>query len=95
MISTYGLYYILYYSHKVFLYSCHDASLVPILKSLGIFDNRWPPFCATIEFDLLENAKHEKFVKVSYCGEVCNITFSLSPMQQNFYFCKVEQILEI
>ena len=58
------------FSPRVYLYTCHDSTIVPLLKSLGIFDGAWPPYCSSVEFDLFENQSVEKFVTVSYCGKV-------------------------
>ena len=62
--------HILCFSPKVYLYACHDSTLAPLLESLGLFDGEWPPYCAAVEFDLFEDPKHEKFVRVSYLEKV-------------------------
>ena len=73
----YGCLYVLFmddymynFSPCVYLYCCHDSTVTPLLTSLGIFDDQWPPYCSSVEFDLFENNAKEKFVCVSYCDQV-------------------------
>jgi Histidine phosphatase superfamily (branch 2) len=60
---------------KMYLYSCHDSSLVPLLIAMGCYDNKWPPYTADITFELYEDAERQRWVNVSYCGKVCNYMF--------------------
>ena len=34
------------------LYSAHDTTLLPLLLAVGAFDDRWPPFAASLAFEL-------------------------------------------
>ena len=34
------------------LVSGHDTTLMPLLLALGVYDERWPPFCATLCVEL-------------------------------------------
>ena len=72
-IMTEHIYYnkILYFRKCVFLYAVHDSTLIPLAKSLGIYDKRWPPYCSAVEFELYESSGDNKmFVKVIYCDKV-------------------------
>ncbi|XP_035669926.1 lysophosphatidic acid phosphatase type 6-like isoform X2 [Branchiostoma floridae] len=55
--------------HKLHLYSGHDTTLIPLLKALGIFDDRWPPYAAHVTLELYQDAKKNNFVKVLYLEE--------------------------
>ena len=55
---------------KLYLYSCHDTSLVPILISMGCFDNKWPDYAAGITFEVYVDKKKDHWVKVLYAGKV-------------------------
>jgi lysophosphatidic acid phosphatase type 6 len=52
------------------MYSCHDTSLIPLLVSLGCFDNKWPNYAADIVFELYEDKAKNHWVKVLYEGNV-------------------------
>ena len=41
-----------------------------MLGTLGIYDFIWPPFGVDLRFELYENGKGEKFMRVSYNGKV-------------------------
>ncbi|CAH1251439.1 ACP6 [Branchiostoma lanceolatum] len=56
-------------SHKLHLYSGHDTTLIPLLKALGVFDDRWPPYAAHVTVELYQDAKKNNFVKVLYLEE--------------------------
>ncbi|XP_019622455.1 PREDICTED: lysophosphatidic acid phosphatase type 6-like isoform X1 [Branchiostoma belcheri] len=55
--------------HKLHLYSGHDTTLIPLLKALGIFDDRWPPYAAHVTVEFYQDAKKNSFVKVLYIEE--------------------------
>ena len=54
----------------MFIYACHDSTLVGLLGTLDIFDFTWPPFGADIRLELYENRAGKQFIRVSYCGQV-------------------------
>lgn len=54
---------------KMYIYSCHDSTLVGLLGSLDIFDFKWPPFGARVVMELYENKEGKRFVRVSYNGK--------------------------
>uniref|UniRef100_V9KAY2 Lysophosphatidic acid phosphatase type 6 n=1 Tax=Callorhinchus milii TaxID=7868 RepID=V9KAY2_CALMI len=55
---------------KMYLYSGHDTTLVPILYVLGIFNWDWPSYASDLTFELFEHqSSKEKFMKVSYSGK--------------------------
>ena len=56
---------------KLFLLSCHDSSLVPLLVAVGCYDKRWPPYSADLRFELYEDATGKHWVRALYCGKVC------------------------
>ncbi|XP_076015341.1 lysophosphatidic acid phosphatase type 6 [Genypterus blacodes] len=57
-------------NRKMFLYSAHDTTIIPILMAMGIFDMRWPPYAADITLELHQHRQtKEAFVKVSYIGK--------------------------
>lgn len=48
--------------HRLFLYFCHDSSIVPLLTGLGVWsdpvrDPVWPPYNSTVQLEF--------FVKIS------------------------------
>ena len=51
---------------KLFLYSAHDSTIVMLLRAMGLFNNRKPPYTACVILELLENPDHEFFVRVLY-----------------------------
>lgn len=72
-------------SPRFHIYSTHDSTLVALIASLGFYDEKWPPFGADVRFELYEDGKKNKFVKVSYCGEekiVRGCTSKLCPMNE-------------
>lgn len=54
----------------MYIFACHDSTLVGILGTLGVYDFKWPPFGADMRFELYENSEGKKFVRVSYEGKV-------------------------
>ncbi|BFZ25679.1 hypothetical protein BsWGS_28718 [Bradybaena similaris] len=61
-------------SYKLCLYSSHDSTMLGLLEVLGIYDNKWPPFAADIRLELYKEVNSSEFyVKVLYCGKVCQI----------------------
>ncbi|KAL4216395.1 hypothetical protein ACF0H5_024121 [Mactra antiquata] len=70
---------------KMYLYSCHDSTLVGLLGTLDIYDFTWPPFGSDVRFELYENADGNKFVRVSYNGQdkiVRGCSSELSPLSE-------------
>lgn len=58
-------------ARKLYLYSCHDTTLVPVLISLGCYDNKWPNYAADICVEVYQDDNKQHWVKVLYEGEVC------------------------
>ncbi|NXX25472.1 PPA6 phosphatase, partial [Nicator chloris] len=57
-------------ARKLFLYACHDSTLIPLMLALGTFDDKWPPYGADVTLELYQHRfSKEWFVRVSYCGE--------------------------
>ncbi|XP_007528735.2 lysophosphatidic acid phosphatase type 6 [Erinaceus europaeus] len=57
-------------TRKMYLYATHDVTLIPLLMSLGIFDNKWPPFAVDLTMELYQHQKSKEwFVQLYYHGE--------------------------
>jgi len=52
--------------NKISIYAGHDSTLVPILCSLGVFDDTWPPYASNIVLELAEDSKGKHHVRVMY-----------------------------
>jgi acid phosphatase len=57
----------------MYIYSCHDSTLVGLLGLLDVYDFKWPPFGSYVIFETYENKEQQKFVRVSYNGKVGGI----------------------
>ena len=55
---------------KLYLFSAHDTTIVPLLVAFKIFDNKWPVYCANIAIELWQKDSGDHIVKILYCGEV-------------------------
>uniref|UniRef100_A0A1W7RAF6 Histidine phosphatase n=1 Tax=Hadrurus spadix TaxID=141984 RepID=A0A1W7RAF6_9SCOR len=51
---------------KVFFYSTHDVVIAAVLNALGVFNDRAPPFCATVLIELHSPPEGNAFVRVHY-----------------------------
>ena len=53
------------------LVSGHDTTVKPLLIALGLYDHRWPPFCACVAVEVYQQKKSNKgfFVRVLYNGK--------------------------
>jgi len=55
---------------KMHLFSGHDTTLMPLLHALDIHDSRWPPYAASITFELYKDERNsEHYVRVLYLNE--------------------------
>lgn len=55
---------------KLYLFSGHDTTLMPMLLSLGTYDGTWPRFASNIVVELLKDRKStEAFVRVFFNDE--------------------------
>ncbi|CAF1156285.1 unnamed protein product [Adineta ricciae] len=56
---------------KLFLYSGHDTTLVPLAMALEIFDMRWPKYASHIlmKYFISKTNPKETYVAVNYAGE--------------------------
>ncbi len=59
----------------MYLYACHDISLMPMLTSLKAFDNRWPPYCSDLTFELWQDKAGKHWVNLLYRDEVAVLDF--------------------
>jgi len=66
---------------KLNLFSAHDTTVLPLLVALGVFNGRWPDYCADLAFELWEDRLHvgednDRFqMRVLYSGnEVVRMT---------------------
>lgn len=56
---------------KLYLYSAHDSTLIPLLLGFKSFDMNWPPFAADVSFDLFRDKDTgNKIICLSYCGKL-------------------------
>lgn len=71
---------------KLFLYSTHDVTLIPLLISLGIFDQKWPPYAADITVELYQHKRSKEwFTRLTYNGKeqvVRGCSSALCPLDQ-------------
>ena len=37
---------------KLWLTACHDTTILPLLTAMGGFNEKWPPLCSYIAFEL-------------------------------------------
>ncbi|XP_074648746.1 lysophosphatidic acid phosphatase type 6-like isoform X2 [Tubulanus polymorphus] len=73
---------------KIYLYSCHDSTLIPLLEALELFDNKWPPYAADVRFELYEDQLGDHWVRILYCDQVLPLSGSNGPL------CRLEQFTE-
>lgn len=84
---------------KMYLYSGHDTTLLPLLHVFNIFDGEWPPFAANITLELYENEHKEHFVQTLYEGEaqlISGCSSTLCPLTEfqaavSMYICTDEE----
>jgi len=57
---------------KLFVYSGHDTTLIPLAMALEIFNMRWPDYAAYIlmKYYISKTNPNETFVAVNYAGEL-------------------------
>lgn len=53
-------------SHKLFLYSGHDWTLIPLLIAFEVDVHEWPPFASYITIELYKSQGNKHFVRVLY-----------------------------
>ena len=56
--------------YRLNLYACHDSTLMALLVTFGIFDDKWPPFAADLVFETYEDKQGDAWVRVKYLGKV-------------------------
>jgi hypothetical protein len=47
------------------LLSGHDTTLMPLLRSMDIFNERWPPYCADIAIELYQDETGKKMTRMT------------------------------
>lgn len=58
-------------ARKLYLYSSHDSMVVPLLLSLGNYQWQWPPYAASITFELWRHRRSgDHYVKLTYNDQV-------------------------
>ncbi|ELT92533.1 hypothetical protein CAPTEDRAFT_92537 [Capitella teleta] len=87
---------------RVVLYSGHDLTLTPLLKVLGLFDGRWPPYASRLALETWRNHDNEHFIRVVYNGEdvtsslrLCDhdeLVDGLCPLDKFIYFVRYKDI---
>jgi len=53
-------------SESMYLYSAHDTTLMALLMVLDQWEDDWPPFSASLCFEVYENLASEKYIRVLY-----------------------------
>ncbi|NWX60183.1 PPA6 phosphatase, partial [Promerops cafer] len=77
-------------ARKLFLYACHDSTLIPVLLALGTFDRKWPPYAADVTLELYQHRRSKDwFVRMSYRGEEQVIKGCKAGL------CPLEEFLEV
>ncbi|CAJ0938167.1 unnamed protein product [Ranitomeya imitator] len=73
-------------TRKLFLFSTHDVTLIPLLVAFGIFDQKWPPYAADITLELYQHRpSKEWFTRLRYNGKehvVAGCSSGLCPLDQ-------------
>jgi len=55
---------------RMYLYSGHDSTIMPLLAALGKEIDHWPVYCSNLTFELWKNAQDgQPYVRVLYNGE--------------------------
>ncbi|XP_033096460.1 lysophosphatidic acid phosphatase type 6-like [Anneissia japonica] len=70
---------------KLYMYSGHDTTLMPLLAVLNIDVDHWPPWSADLIIELYENKQSEHFIRVLYMGKeknVCDSEEGLIPVEK-------------
>ena len=53
--------------HKMYIYSGHDSTLVPMLCALGIYDDVWPPYASFLTIEIAQDKLSEQlYVRSTY-----------------------------
>lgn len=84
-------------SSRIHLFSGHDKTISAILKSLKIYDGRWPPYASSLVFELYDKRKKQFYVRILYngkdvtkqvrfCRDIGNATDGLCPFDNFMYF---------
>lgn len=54
-------------SHNtISLYSAHDTTVISLLLVFGIFDDKWPPFLASIIIEVYRSEDNERCIRILY-----------------------------
>lgn len=87
---------------KMVLYSGHDLTLTPLLKVLGIFDGKWPPYASRLALETWRNSDNQFFLRTVYNGEdrthslrFCSedeLVNGLCPLDNFIYFVRYKDI---
>ncbi|RWS03100.1 lysosomal acid phosphatase-like protein 3, partial [Dinothrombium tinctorium] len=70
-------------SKKLSAYSTHDYNIIYIMTLFEIFNMRWPPFGATLMFELYATSSGKPYMKMFYL----NVTESEKPFQLRSPYC--------
>ncbi|CAN0059608.1 unnamed protein product [Laminaria digitata] len=54
---------------KLAIFSGHDATLVPIMTALKIYEDVWPPYASYISLDIASDEQGARLVRVVFNGE--------------------------
>lgn len=56
---------------RMYLYSGHDSSLMPLLAALGVHVERWPPYLSNLALELWRRPSGQEYVKVRVRVRAC------------------------
>lgn len=51
---------------KIYLYSGHDTSIIPVLTALDIFDGKFPPVGTYLIFELYSDEQKKHYLRINY-----------------------------
>lgn len=58
---------------KLYLYSGHDSSVMPVLAALGVSIDSWPPYCSNVVIELWERRDGQHVVRCFFNHEEISI----------------------
>merc|ERR1712196_57552 len=62
---------------KFVIFSGHDSTIVPILCSLGIYENIWPPYASNIVFEIAtyKRNRNKYYIRTIYNDRIKKLPF--------------------
>ena len=72
---------------KLYLYSGHDSSVMPVLAALGMEIESWPPYCSNVIIELWRKPDGKHVVRCFFNGEeiaIPNVPQGSQPTLETF-----------